>query len=136
MTQKKNPISDQKGKKTNESDCPHLGLEEDMQESLSQGCLVHRLLLGSDSSMSSEGALKDAVHGTEAAQRSREGKRTRKRSTMLQRSMAYSQRTTDFRIRPDCQSWYHCFLGQVTFSSVNLTFLIYNRNNVFVVRIK
>ena len=44
-----------------------------------------RLLLGLDSSMSSTGALKDAAHGPEAAQKSTEGKKTRKLLTMLKR---------------------------------------------------
>ena len=72
-----------------------------------------RLLLGLDSSMSSTGALKDAAHGPEAAQKSTEGKKTRKLLTMLKRSMAYSQRTKDFRIRTECQPWSRCFLEQV-----------------------
>ena len=49
-----------------------------------------RLLLGLDSSMSSTGALKDAAHGPEAAQKSTEGKKTRKLLTM--RGAAYQNR--------------------------------------------
>lgn len=51
------------------------------------------LLLGTDSSMSSEGILKAAVHGTVAAQRFKEGERLRKRMTMPKRNMACSQVT-------------------------------------------
>lgn len=52
--------------------------------------------------MSSTGALKDAAHGPEAAQRPIEAKKTRKLLAMLKRSVVYSQRTKDFRIRTEC----------------------------------
>lgn len=61
-----------------------------------------QILLGLDSSMSSTGALKDAAHGPEAAQRPIEAKKTRKLLAMLKRSVVYSQRTKDFRIRTEC----------------------------------
>ena len=75
---------------------------------------AQRILLGLDSSMSNTGALKDAAYGVEAAQRSTEGKGTRKLLTMLKRSVACSQRTKDFRIKTECQPRPHCFLEQVT----------------------
>lgn len=56
------------------------------------------LLLSTESSMRSEGVLKAAVHGTEAAQRFREGTRTRKLIITLERSMACTQAITDTRI--------------------------------------
>lgn len=79
-----------------------MGVEEAMEDSLNQECLVHRLSLGLDSSVSSAGALRDAAHGPEAAQRPVDAKKTRKLLATLKRSVAYSQRTKDFRIRTEC----------------------------------
>lgn len=50
------------------------------------------ILLGTESSMRNEGVLKAAVHGIEAAQRFREGERTRELITRLERSVSNDYR--------------------------------------------
>lgn len=63
--------------------------------------------------MNSEGALKDAAHASEAAQRFRK-QRQQEINNHVEKEHDMSQMTMDFRMKPECQSWYHHFLGQVT----------------------